>query len=201
MVDSIIELINGNAPLAYAVIFAMCFGESLAFIGMLTPGFAFMIAAGALVQSGALSPAPVILAGALGATLGDSVSYWIGLHFKDQVPRLWPFTRHPDWLDQSHAFFTRHGGKSVFFGRFFGPVRAVIPLAAGMMEMPSRSFWIANVGSAVLWAVIVVAQGAAVGWGASMLDFSDWRAQLGLGLVAALGIAAWWIWRRNGRKV
>lgn len=197
MVEWTIATINGNAPLAYAVIFAMCFGESLAFVGMLTPGFAFMIAAGALVESGALAPLPVMAAGALGATLGDAVSYWIGLRFKHQVPRLWPFTRHPDWLDQGHAFFNRHGGKSVFLGRFFGPVRAVIPLAAGMMEMPTRNFWIANVGSAVLWAVIVTAQGVAVGWGVGYIDFRDPWVQALLIAAAALGAGAWWLYRRR----
>lgn len=199
MVEWIIELIRGNAPLAYGVIFAMCFGESMAFVGLLCPGFAFMIAAGALVQSGALDPVMVVTMGALGATLGDFVSYWIGIRFKDRVAGWWPFTRHPDWLEKGHAFFNRHGGKSVFLGRFFGPVRAVIPLAAGMMEMPARAFWIANVASAVLWAIVVTAQGAAVGWGLEAIDFRDWRVQLALGAAVVLGGAAWWLWKRRGK--
>jgi membrane protein DedA with SNARE-associated domain len=41
---------------------------------------------------------------------------------------------------------------SVFIGRFFGPVRAVIPLVAGIMDMTWRQFWLANIGSAIIWA-------------------------------------------------
>ncbi|MCC6467992.1 MAG: DedA family protein [Alphaproteobacteria bacterium] len=200
MVESVLDFINGNAPLAYAVIFAMCFGESLAFISLLTPGWAFMIAAGALVQSGALGALPVVLAGAAGATLGDALSYWIGLRFKHVVPRLWPFTRHPDWLDRGHAFFKRHGGKSVFLGRFFGPVRAVIPLAAGMMEMPAVNFWIANVASAALWAVVVVTQGAAVGWGIAAIDFADPKVQVLLIVGAGLAVAGYLVYRRHKQR-
>lgn len=196
MVETILELIRGNAPLAYAVIFAMCFGESLAFISLLTPGWAFMIAAGALVHSGTLHPVPVVAAGALGATLGDAVSFWIGLRFKHAVPTLWPFTRHPDWLDRGHAFFLRHGGKSVFLGRFFGPVRAVIPLAAGMMEMPQVNFWIANVASAALWATIVVTQGAAVGWGLASIDFADPKVQALLTVGIGGALACYLLYRR-----
>ena len=179
MVESVLAFINGNAPLAYAVIFAMCFGESLAFISLLTPGWAFMIAAGAL---------------------GDALSYWIGLRFKHVVPRLWPFTRHPDWLDRGHAFFKRHGGKSVFLGRFFGPVRAVIPLAAGMMEMPAVNFWIANVASAALWAVVVVTQGAAVGWGIAAIDFADPKVQVLLIVGAGLAVAGYLVYRRHKQR-
>ena len=197
MVEWIIELIRGNGPLAYGVIFAMCFGESLAFVGLLCPGFAFMIAAGALVQSGALDPYMVVAMGALGATLGDFVSYWIGIRFKDRVAGWWPFTRHPEWLRTGHDFFNRHGGKSVFLGRFFGPVRAVIPLAAGMMEMPRRAFWVANIASAVLWAMIVTAQGAAVGWGLESIDFRDTRVQVALAAAVVLGGAGWWWWKRR----
>lgn len=188
MLESALELIKGNALIAYAVVAAMCFGESFAFISLLLPGWAFMVAAGALVGSGTLDFLPVAVAGAAGAALGDAVSYWIGLKFKRIVPKSWPFTRHPEWLDRGHAFFNRYGGMSVFLGRFFGPIRAVIPLAAGMMEMPARNFWIANVASAAVWAPALIAQGALVGWGLKELRWDDPLTQLGLWALAALVI-------------
>jgi membrane protein DedA with SNARE-associated domain len=200
MVEWTLELIRNNAPLAYAVITVVCFAESFAFISLLVPGWAFMVAAGALVGSGALHPVPAILGAAVGAALGDAVSYWIGIHFKHLVPRMWPFTRHPDWLDRGHAFFNKWGGTSVFLGRFFGPIRAVIPLAAGMMEMPQRAFWIANIGSAVPWAFVVIG----TGWGGGKLVrwFLDGerlndpvvQAALALGVVAAA--ALYFVYRR-----
>ena len=58
----------------------------------------------------------------------------------------------PDFLARGYLFFERFGTASVFVGRFFGPVRAAIPLVAGIMEMSWRQFWIANIGSALVWA-------------------------------------------------
>jgi membrane protein DedA with SNARE-associated domain len=60
-------------------------------------------------------------------------------------------------------FFQRHGGKSVFIGRFFGPIRAVVPLAAGIMQMPRGRFWFANVASALVWAPMLLLAGDLVG--------------------------------------
>jgi membrane protein DedA with SNARE-associated domain len=93
---------------------------------------------------------------------------------------------------------------SVFLGRFFGPVRAVIPLAAGMMEMPSRAFWIANVGSAVPWAFIVVG----TGWGGHKLArwFLDEQrlydpvVQAALAAIAVAAIACYFAYRRWNRR-
>jgi membrane protein DedA with SNARE-associated domain len=197
MVEWILELIRQNEMLAYVIIALVCFGESLAFVSLLTPGFAVMVAAGALVPSGALSLWPLLIAGAFGATMGDAVSYWIGLRFKHVVPKLWPFTRHPDWLDRGHAFFNRHGGKSVAIGRFFGPVRAVIPLAAGMMEMPQRNFWIANIGSAIVWAPAVALPGAALGWSLERLSLESPMVQGALWAAAGLLIAGYLVLRRR----
>jgi membrane protein DedA with SNARE-associated domain len=72
---------------------------------------------------------------------------------------MWPFIRHPDLLPGGMRFFQRHAGKSVFVCRFFGPARAVIPLAAGIMRMPSRRFWVANIPSAVVWAPMLLFTG------------------------------------------
>jgi undecaprenyl-diphosphatase len=76
---------------------------------------------------------------------------------------VWPFTRSPELLPNGIRFFARHGGKSVFIGRFFGPVRAVIPLAAGVMRMRRDRFWFANVTSALVWAPMLLFAGDAVG--------------------------------------
>jgi membrane protein DedA with SNARE-associated domain len=66
-------------------------------------------------------------------------------------------------LPSGTRFFAKHGGKSVFIGRFFGPMRAVIPLAAGVMRMPRGRFWFANVTSAIVWAPMLLFVGDAVG--------------------------------------
>jgi membrane protein DedA with SNARE-associated domain len=62
-------------------------------------------------------------------------------------------------LPRAHAFFTKWGTAGVFFGRFLGPLRATVPLIAGICEMPKLHFQLANIMSALLWAALVLAPG------------------------------------------
>jgi len=159
----LLDFIKLHSDWAALVMFITAFGESFAFISLLFPGTTVLVAAGTLLSAGAL-PYPSILVGAvLGAVLGDAVSYWLGRSFGGGIARVWPFSRHPEALSRGILFFERHGGKSVFIGRFFGPIRAVIPLAAGIMQMPRSRFWVANVTSALVWAPMLLLVGDAVG--------------------------------------
>ena len=143
--------------------FITAFGESFAFVSLLFPGTAILIAAGTLMAAGSLPYFPILAGAVTGAVLGDTVSFWIGHRFGPGIARIWPFTRSPGLLPSGMRFFARHGGKSVFIGRFFGPVRAVIPLAAGVMRMHRGRFWFANVTSALIWAPMLLFAGDAMG--------------------------------------
>lgn len=102
-----------------------------------------------------LGPA-IIWAGA-GGSLGYAVSYWIGLYYKDGIREIWPFNRNPEMLDRGQVFFQKWGAIGVFLGHFFGPVRAIIPVVAGMYAVPQWQFQLANVSSAFIWAAGVIA--------------------------------------------
>jgi membrane protein DedA with SNARE-associated domain len=158
----LIDFIKFHQDWAVAVVFITAFGESFVLLGLIFPGTTLLIAAGALIKSDNLSFWPIVIGAVLGATLGDTVSYWIGRWFGGRLTGIWPFTRRPELLAGGVHFFWRHGGKSVFIGRFFGPVRAVVPLAAGMMRMSPRLFWIANVTSAIVWAPMLLLAGDAL---------------------------------------
>ena len=69
----------------------------------------------------------------------------------------WPFSTRPHLITQAEEFFETYGAFGVFLGHFFGPVRAVIPVVAGMFNMPQLPFQIANILSAFTWAVGVIA--------------------------------------------
>lgn len=160
---TLFEFVKAHQDWAGAVMFITAFGESFAFLSLLFPGTTLLIAAGTLLKTGALPFWPVLIGAIVGAVLGDSVSYWIGRRFGASVGKLWPFTRNPELLPTGIRFFERHGGKSVFIGRFFGPVRAVIPLAAGILRMPRGRFQFANVTSACAWAPMLLLVGDLVG--------------------------------------
>ena len=162
LAQPLLEFINAHANWAIAAMFVTGFIESFAFFSLLFPGTTLLIAAGSLMKSGALPYPPVILGAILGAALGDGVSYWIGHRFGGGMGRLWPFSRNPELLPNGIRFFERHGGKSVFIGRFWGPIRAVIPLVAGIMQMRRGRFWVANIASALIWAPMLLFAGSAV---------------------------------------
>ena len=163
IVQPLLAFIAAHAHWAAAIMFITAFGESFAFLSLLFPGTTLLIAAGTLMSNGTLPYTPVLIGAVLGATLGDSVSYWIGRRFGGGIATLWPFSRSPELLPSGVKFFARHGGKSVFIGRFFGPMRAVIPLAAGIMKMPRAWFWFANVLSALVWAPMLLFVGDLAG--------------------------------------
>jgi membrane protein DedA with SNARE-associated domain len=169
--------------------FITAFGESFALVSLLFPGTTVLIAAGTLMSAGTLPYGPVMVGAVIGAVLGDSVSYWIGRRFGGAIAGLWPFSRNPDLLPRGIRFFERHGGKSVFIGRFFGPIRAVIPLAAGIMRMPRGRFWVANMTSAIVWAPMLLLVGDAVGEAGERLIGSANTVLLVFGGLTLFGLA------------
>jgi membrane protein DedA with SNARE-associated domain len=69
---------------------------------------------------------------------------------------MWPLSKYPEILPRGEAFVRDWGVPSIFIGRFFGPLRASVPLAAGIFEMPYWSFQIANFVSALLWSAVLL---------------------------------------------
>ncbi len=189
LAQPLLEFIKAHQSWAIVLMLITGFGESFAFLSLLFPGTTLLIAAGTLMKSGTLPYLPVMVGAILGAVLGDWVSYWIGRRFGGGIARLWPFTRNPELLPSGIEFFERHGGKSVFIGRFFGPIRAVIPLAAGIMHMPRGRFWVANIASALVWAPMLLFVGDAVGAAGDRLIGSAGTVILVFGGLTLLGIA------------
>lgn len=163
IVQPTLAFIAAHSHWAAVIMFITAFGELFAFLSLLFPGTSLLIAAGTLMSHGTLPYTPVLIGAVAGATLGNSVSYWIGRRFGGGIANLWPFSRNPDMLPSGVQFFAKYGGASVFIGRFFGPVRAVIPLAAGLMQMPRGRFWLANFTSALVWAPMLLFIGDVAG--------------------------------------
>jgi len=183
--QQLLQWVSANPGWAGAVVFLMAFAESLAVVGMVVPGVAVMFALGALIGAGALDFKLMVLWAVLGAVAGDGLSFWLGKRYRQQLTGFWPFNRHPGMLQKGMDFFRRYGGKSVAIGRFFGPVRAVIPLVAGMMNMSGGAFLFANVLSALVWAPAYLLPGMA--FGASLELASEVALRLVILLVVLLG--------------
>ena len=200
LVQPTLALISAHAGWAFAVIFVASFGESFAFVSLLFPGTSLLVAAGALLATGSLGYFSALAGAILGAVLGDAASYWVGRRFGGAIARVWPFTRSPDLLPSGIRFFEKYGGLSVFIGRFFGPVRAVIPITAGIMHMAAARFWIANITSALVWAPMLLVAGDLVGQIGERLIGSTNLVVLVLGGFALFGIGSIvWAVARSGR--
>ncbi len=130
----VIDWVAQHSLWAGWLVFLVAFAESVAILGLLVPGVVLMFGFGALIANGALTFWPVFGWAVAGAVAGDSLSFWLGHRYQTHLYQLWPFRRHPRSLQQGVHFFERYGGQSVAFGRFFGPVRAVIPLGGGDAE-------------------------------------------------------------------
>lgn len=156
----LIDFVREHQMWAIPLVFFLAFGESLAFISLLVPATVILLGIGALIGESGIVLWPIWLAAALGAFFGDWVSYWVGWHYKYRVAEMWPLSRHPDLLPRGQRFFERWGLPGVFLGRFFGPLRAVVPLVAGICNMPQRRFQFANFASAFVWATGILVPGA-----------------------------------------
>lgn len=142
--------------LSYLGLFAVVFAESGLLVGFFLPGDSLLITAGILARQGSIHLAGGMLAVAAGALLGDSVGYAIGRRFGPGV-----FSRQnsrlfkPEYVERTHAFFERHGGKALILARFVPVVRTVAPTMAGVGRMPYRRFLLFNVVGGLLWSLSV----------------------------------------------
>jgi membrane protein DedA with SNARE-associated domain len=159
--QDVIDFVRLHEAWAAPIVFALAFGESLAFISLLLPAWAALVGIGALIGSSGIAFWPIWVAGAVGAALGDWLSYWIGLKVGPAVAHVWPLSRHPDLLPRGHRFIEHWGIAAIFIGRFFGPLRASVPLVAGIFEMPYWRFQFANFTSAFIWAAVLLQLGDA----------------------------------------
>ncbi|MBX9761019.1 MAG: DedA family protein [Beijerinckiaceae bacterium] len=172
-VQVVLEFLKVHQAWAPPIVFFLAFAESLAIVSLIFPATIILWGVGALIGAASLDFWPIWFAAAIGAALGDWVSYWLGYHFHDQIARMWPIRNYPTLLPRGHAFFEKWGALGVFGGRFIGPLRAAVPLAAGACEMPRVPFHIANWSSAFVWATTTLAPGVLgaewltqkLGWG------------------------------------
>ncbi len=135
-----------------ALIFSVAMVESLAIVGIVVPGVAIMFAIGTLISNGTLDLLTTTVWAAAGASVGDGLSFALGKHYKEKIYTVSWFEKHPEFLQKGHAFFEKYGMFSILIGRFVGPIRAVIPLIAGVLDMPLKQYIPINIIASILWA-------------------------------------------------
>lgn len=163
IISPLLQWLNDHPQLSGLFTFIISAIESIAILGTIIPGTIMMTAIGALAGAGVIPLWPTIFWAILGAIVGDGISYWIGHSFKHKLVYVWPFRTRPNLLKSGERFFHKYGSMSVFIGRFVGPVRALVPLVAGMLGMTPLRFYIANILSAIGWAPAYMLPGILLG--------------------------------------
>lgn len=161
--DSVTGWLAGNPQWLAAAVFIVAFVECLAIAGLVVPGTVLLFAVAVLAGSGALSLSETLLLGFVAGVLGDIVSYFIGRHFHQNIRRLPGLRHHPEWIAGAEAYFHRYGIASLLVGRFIGPLRPMLPMVAGMFDMPFPRFVAVSLLAAAGWSVAYLLPGWATG--------------------------------------
>lgn len=157
--EQIVSWIGENPAAAAFIAFFIAFCDALALVGILVPAFPLLFAVGTLIGLGHANGPLLVACAAVGAFLGDALSYWIGHRWGPQMRSLWLFRRYPQFLDRSERMFHRHGAMSILIARYVGAVRPFVPAIAGMLRMPFSRYAPASLVACISWAALFLAPG------------------------------------------
>jgi membrane-associated protein len=153
------QVISQYGTWTYLILFLIVFCETGLVVTPILPGDSLLFAAGTFAALGDLDVRVMILLLVVAAILGDTVNYWIGAAigpraFQGNIRFL-----KKEHLDRTHAFYEKHGGKTIILARFVPIIRTFAPFVAGVGAMSYGRFLTYNVVGAVLWVVLLVLAG------------------------------------------
>lgn len=181
-IHSFLPTIESLGIFGYWVLLLTSLAESLPFVGLIVPGTIFLGFFGFLSSQGYLDIGDLIWFAAIGAILGDGVSYYLGtkgVRFfgnKNTILK-------KSYLNKGEDFFKKYGNKSVFFGRFIGPLRPLVPFIAGLSRMDKKIFLFWDVISAILWSTSFLFLGYFFGNALTIIEVWSTRAGIFLALL------------------
>lgn len=160
-------------------------GESLPVIGLLVPGTVVVLIFGFFSAQGYLNLWILLAFSTVGAIIGDSISYWLGkkgTHLFKAENRILKLSH----LERGREFFNKYGNKSIFFGRFLGPIRSIVPFVAGLSGMSNRKFFVWNVIGALGWSGVYLVLGYF--FGGLFKTIEVWSTRIGIVLLVLVSL-------------
>lgn len=202
-IESLLPYIGTMGDFAYLLVFVAALAESLPVIGVFLPGTFILIFLGYSSSEGFLNVWLAIFVAALGAFIGELVGYCIGRYGRSFLHEQmkWFKVAH---IDAAQKYFHAHGGKSVFIGRFIGPIRSVISIVAGMSHMRASIFNFYNAIGAILWSVLYTLLGYFFGqeWRTIDLYMRDvTRGVLAIIFIIVFGYCLFIFFKKRNRKL
>lgn len=155
--DRLKDIIDSYGVWTYGIMFVVIFCETGLVVAPFLPGDSLLFAAGAFAATTVLDPVTLTFVLILAAVMGDSANYWIGERIGERAfePGRYRFLK-PEYLEKTHRFYEKYGGKTIVIARFVPIVRTFAPFLAGVGSMSYRYFLTYNVVGGILWVVILV---------------------------------------------
>lgn len=160
----LISIVQQCGSWTYLILFAIIFAETGLVITPFLPGDSLLFVVGTLSSAGgAFNPLAVWAILVIAAVLGDSVNYAVGKYMGRTLAAKYPRVVKKEYLDKTHKFFEKYGGKTIIIARFVPIVRTFTPFVAGLSYMSYPKFFLYNVVGGILWVTLFVGAGLAFG--------------------------------------
>tara|TARA_Y100001970_G_C13996346_1_gene730936 strand:+ start:82 stop:687 length:606 start_codon:yes stop_codon:yes gene_type:complete len=156
--NEIIVWLEKNPQWIALGIIGASFIESFALIGIIIPGVVLLAIISGLAAT-SLNIIEVVTIAYFSSLLADVMSFFIGYSFRNSINKIWPFKEHPEFLQEGQKFFNQYGMIGLFIGKFIGPIRPLLPITAGSLNMDKRRFFLIEILSCFLWALIYTVPG------------------------------------------
>lgn len=188
-------IISSYGTWTYGILFVVIFVETGLIVTPFLPGDSLLFAAGAFAARGWLNVWLLLVLLMIAAVLGDAVNYSIGHYLGERAYNIKWIKK--EYLDKTHAFFEKHGGKAIFLARFVPIVRTFAPFVAGIGQMSYRYFATYNVVGGITWVTLFTLGGYFLGGIPIVKDHFEYVIVI-IVLVSVLPmVVEWWKSRRE----
>jgi len=154
--DHLNEIILQYGAFTNGILFVIIFAETGLVFTPFLPGDSLLFAAGAFGARGSLDPHILFLILSIAAILGDTVNYWIGHYLGHKMFKRFPKVLKKEYIDRTHNFYEKYGGKAIIIARFVPIVRTFAPFVAGVGAMTYSKFIIYNIIGGVVWVALFI---------------------------------------------
>ena len=153
------EIINQYGTITYAILFFVIFAETGFVFTPFLPGDSLLFAAGTFAARGSFNVHILFVILASAAFIGDNLNYWVGRKLGQKLFERNSRFLKKEYLDKTHKFYEKHGGKTIILARFFPIIRTFSPFVAGLGSMRYSRFVINDIAGAIIWVSVFVYAG------------------------------------------